>query len=81
MIEATLFLEVLWVDPRAWLREAGVVKSSPCMDIAVIRFLLTETIVFRAPERGRHHIARWRKPRWTKRTTDCPKPPKGGDII
>jgi len=22
MIEATLFLEVLWVDPRAWLREA-----------------------------------------------------------
>jgi hypothetical protein len=22
MIEATLFLEVLWIDPRAWLREA-----------------------------------------------------------
>ena len=22
MIEATLFLEVLWVDPRAWLGEA-----------------------------------------------------------
>ena len=22
MIEATLFLEVLWLDPRAWLREA-----------------------------------------------------------
>jgi hypothetical protein len=22
MIEATLFLEVLWVDPRAWLSEA-----------------------------------------------------------
>ena len=22
MNEATLFLEVLWVDPRAWLRDA-----------------------------------------------------------
>ena len=40
-----------------------MVKSWSCTGIAIIQFLLMETRMLKAPEGGRNHRARWRKPR------------------